>query len=100
MAAKTEKGVLNKALRKTEALLRDMVAMTLRNDLTRNQRTALETCITIHMHQKVRYTVIVQSSRFAVSMNRHIMTTHMDGLRKRRRNWSGRRSATRPTLSG
>ena len=44
---------MSKALRKTEALLREMVAVTLRNDLTRNQRTALETCITVHMHQKV-----------------------------------------------
>ena len=55
MAAKTEKGVMSKALRKTEALLREMVAVTLRNDLTRNQRTALETCITVHMHQKARH---------------------------------------------
>ncbi len=54
MAAKTEKGVMSKALRKTEALLREMVAVTLRNDLTRDQRTALETCITVHMHQKAR----------------------------------------------
>ena len=54
VAAKTEKGVMSKALRKTEALLREMVAVTLRNDLTRNQRTALETCITVHMHQKAR----------------------------------------------
>jgi dynein heavy chain len=53
VVAKTEKGVMSKALRKTEALLREMVAVTLRNDLTRNQRTALETCITVHMHQKV-----------------------------------------------
>lgn len=53
VVAKTEKGVMTKALRKTEALLREMVAITLRTDLTRNQRTNLETCITIHMHQKV-----------------------------------------------
>lgn len=32
--------------------LRDMVAITLRTDLTRIQRTNLETCITVHMHQK------------------------------------------------
>ena len=44
---------MTKALRKTEALLREMVAVTLRTDLTRNQRTNLETCITVHMHQKV-----------------------------------------------
>ena len=53
VAAKTEKGVMSKALRKSEAVLREMVAVTLRSDLTRNQRTALETCITVHMHQKV-----------------------------------------------
>ncbi len=41
-----------KAARKAEATLKDMVAMTLRSNLTRIQRTSLETCITIHMHQK------------------------------------------------
>lgn len=35
-----------------EALLRDMVNITVRSDLTKNQRTNLETCITVHMHQK------------------------------------------------
>jgi hypothetical protein len=30
----------------------DMVNMTVRTDLTRIQRTNLETCITVHMHQK------------------------------------------------
>lgn len=39
-------------MKKTDALLRDMVMITLRTDLTRNQRTNLETCITVHMHQK------------------------------------------------
>lgn len=29
-----------------------MVTMTVRSDLTRIQRTNLETCITVHMHQK------------------------------------------------
>jgi len=29
-----------------------MVTMTVRTDLTRIQRTNLETCITVHMHQK------------------------------------------------
>jgi hypothetical protein len=29
-----------------------MVIITLRTELTRNQRTNLETCITVHMHQK------------------------------------------------
>ena len=31
---------------------REMVTMTVRSDLTRIQRTNLETCITVHMHQK------------------------------------------------
>lgn len=34
------------------ALHRDMVTITLHTDLTRIQRTNLETCITVHMHQK------------------------------------------------
>lgn len=33
-------------------LCRDMVMITLRTDLSRIQRTNLETCITVHMHQK------------------------------------------------
>ena len=52
VASKTDKASMGKALKKQEALLRDMVALTLRPDLTRNQRTSLETCITVHMHQK------------------------------------------------
>ena len=52
MASRTDKGALAKSARRAEAQLREMVALTLRGDLTRNQRTALETCITVHMHQK------------------------------------------------
>ena len=43
---------MTRALRKAEALLREMVGLTLRQDLTRIQRISLETCITVHMHQK------------------------------------------------
>lgn len=43
---------MNKNMKKVDALLRDMVNITVRSDLTRNQRTNLETCITVHMHQK------------------------------------------------
>jgi len=50
--AKTDKGAVTRAARKAEALLREMVAITLRQDLTRIQRISLETCITVHMHQK------------------------------------------------
>ena len=52
MASKTEKGALMKAAKKAEAILKEMVSMTLRSNLTRIQRISLETCITVHMHQK------------------------------------------------
>ncbi len=50
--AKVDKTIMNKNMKKVDALLRDMVNITVRSDLTRNQRTNLETCITVHMHQK------------------------------------------------
>jgi hypothetical protein len=52
-AAKNEKGVVSRALKKTDGLLREMVAITVRPDLTTVERTNLETCITVYMHQKV-----------------------------------------------
>lgn len=52
MAAKTDKTAMAKAAKKADALLREMVAITLKSDLSRIQRTNLETCITVHMHQK------------------------------------------------
>ena len=52
VASRTEKGVLAKALKKADAILKEMVSMTLRSNLTRIQRISLETCITVHMHQK------------------------------------------------
>lgn len=51
-AAKSDKAALPRAAKKAEALLRQLVDITLRTDLTRIQRTNLETCITVHMHQK------------------------------------------------
>ena len=33
-------------------MLRDMVSITLRTEISKNERTNLETCITVHMHQK------------------------------------------------
>lgn len=51
-AAKADKGAMVKAAKKAEAILRQLVELTLRPDLTRIQRTNLETCITVHMHQK------------------------------------------------
>jgi hypothetical protein len=51
-AAKTDKAALTRATKKADGILRELVALTLRSDLTRAQRTSLETCITVHMHQK------------------------------------------------
>ena len=50
--AKTEKAVMSKNMKKTEAILKEMVMITLKADISRIQRTNLETCITVHMHQK------------------------------------------------
>ena len=51
-AAKADKGAVARAAKKADAMLRALVDITLRTDLTRTQRTNLETCITVHMHQK------------------------------------------------
>lgn len=51
-AAATDKTALVRAAKKADATLAALVAATLRDDLTRNARTSLETCITVHMHQK------------------------------------------------
>ena len=51
-AAQGDRGALARALARAEALLSSLVAATLRPGLTKNQRTSLETCITVHMHQK------------------------------------------------
>lgn len=45
-AARSDKGVMNRNMKKTEAILRDMVLITVRSDLTDIQRKNLETCIT------------------------------------------------------
>lgn len=51
-AAKSDKAAMVRATKKADAVLRQLVDITLRTDLTRIQRTNLETCITVHMHQK------------------------------------------------
>jgi dynein heavy chain len=51
-ASRTDKVIMGKNMKKVDQLLRDMILLTLRNDLTKNQRTNLETVITVHMHQK------------------------------------------------
>jgi len=50
--ARTDKTIMQRTYKKAETILRDMVIITLKTDLTRIQRTNLETCITVHMHQK------------------------------------------------
>ena len=50
--AKTDKGIMSKNMKKTDAVLREMVMITVKTSLTGIQRTNLETCITVHMHQK------------------------------------------------
>lgn len=50
--ASRDRGALVKAQRRAEAALREMVSMTLDATLTPLQRTSLETCITVYMHQK------------------------------------------------
>ena len=51
-AAKTDKGIMSKNMKKTDAILREMVMITVKTSLSKIQRTNLETCITVHMHQK------------------------------------------------
>lgn len=50
--AKTDKGIMSKNMKKTDAVLKEMVTITVKTSLTKIQRTNLETCITVHMHQK------------------------------------------------
>ena len=57
--ARTDKSIMSKNMKKTEAILREMVMITLRSELTKIQRTNLETCITIHMHQKESTGILV-----------------------------------------
>ena len=50
--AKADKTIMSKTMKKVDALLKDMIALTTRPDLTKLQRTNLETVITVHMHQR------------------------------------------------
>ena len=58
---------MGKTLIKSEGYLRDMVAATLQPNLTRNQRMSLQTCIAIHIHQKVHLNDVMQE--YAVHPN-------------------------------
>eukprot|EP00854_Cymbomonas_tetramitiformis_P002070 gene2070-2767_t len=50
--AKNDKSIMNKTLKKVDAMLREMIVITCRDTLVKNQRTNLETCITVHVHQR------------------------------------------------
>eukprot|EP00899_Mesostigma_viride_P009796 jgi/Mesvir1/18818/Mv04309-RA.2 len=49
--SKADKSVMSKAMKKQDALLRDLVALTMR-ELSSNERTNLETIVTVHVHQR------------------------------------------------
>mmetsp|Transcript_5388 Transcript_5388/g.12712 ORF Transcript_5388/g.12712 Transcript_5388/m.12712 type:complete len:4322 (-) Transcript_5388:507-13472(-) len=50
--AKADKTIMSKNMKKVDNVLKEMVQITLKPGLTKNSRTNLETCITVHMHQK------------------------------------------------
>eukprot|EP00217_Crustomastix_stigmatica_P013603 CAMPEP_0183798542 /NCGR_PEP_ID=MMETSP0803_2-20130417/19119_1 /TAXON_ID=195967 /ORGANISM="Crustomastix stigmata, Strain CCMP3273" /LENGTH=4519 /DNA_ID=CAMNT_0026043227 /DNA_START=42 /DNA_END=13598 /DNA_ORIENTATION=- len=50
--AKNDKTIMSKTMKKTEQMLREMVVMTVSKEMTKNERKNLETCITVHMHQR------------------------------------------------
>jgi len=52
LAAKTKKDVVHQARKRCNAILADLISLTTRGDLTSNQRTNLETVITVYVHQK------------------------------------------------
>jgi dynein heavy chain len=51
-AARTDKGVMNKALKNADTMLRDLITITTKPNLTKIERTNVETCITVHVHQR------------------------------------------------
>lgn len=51
-SAARDRSALVKAQKRADAVLREMVGMTLDANLTPLQRVSLETCITVYMHQK------------------------------------------------
>ena len=50
--AKKEKSAMQKAFKKTDAILKEMIVITTRPTLGKNDRKNLETCITVHVHQR------------------------------------------------
>ncbi len=51
-AARTDKNIMNKALRTADNMLREMIVITTKTNLNKIQRTNVETCITVHVHQR------------------------------------------------
>ena len=51
-SAKTKKDIMNVTQKKVNAFLSDMINLTTRGDLTDNNRTSLETVITVYVHQR------------------------------------------------
>ena len=49
--AKNDKSIMSKAMKKTDTILKEMVTMTTK-DLSKMDRTNLETCVTVHVHQR------------------------------------------------
>jgi|TARA_B110000971_G_scaffold129049_1_gene132108 dynein heavy chain len=52
VVAKKDKTAMSKASKKSEALLKEMIVLTQRASLGKNERKNLETVITVHVHQR------------------------------------------------
>ena len=50
--AKKDKAGVGRAVKKSDALLKEMIVITTRSTLGKNERKNLETCITVHVHQR------------------------------------------------
>ena len=50
--AKKDKLGVSRAVKKSDALLKEMIVITTRSTLGKNERQNLETCITVHVHQR------------------------------------------------
>jgi len=52
MNAKTDKSIMNKTFKKTDGMLKEMITITTKEGIAKISRTNLETCITVHVHQR------------------------------------------------
>lgn len=50
--AKTDKTIMSRALKRFDQLMRELVQLTAKDDLSSNERTSLESLITVHVHQR------------------------------------------------